>query len=490
MDLKGHIKNLFDVILYFIILPFSAVSFVVTPLTNDSRIFLAAASIADAYYPLPYGFDAAYEVKPVMNRILNWVLYKVANAFVPFEDNFYSQFGIVVKITALVILVLCCWYISRKIVFPYGFPFLFLAFVCQANFGILMSEWFSVLFSLVAISLCMDGSRSHTFLAGVLMVCVGLLKSITSLMLIPVICAVWLIRKKIDLPAMISGCVVASLAFLVMCLTFWPYSIGDMLMSRLIAHVGMYDLTTVFSWFWITQSGLGFPVAMLTYSPIIIVGAVAAGIVSIKFIARSDWKSLALFFLMWLVPTAIVLTQSEFIVYHYLVLMLPSIVSVAMLTKPELFIPVAMAGIFIGFLLINCMFGSFTVYEYTFWNQKEMNADSLNSQFDLIGQSSILYLDPGDAPYYFHANSSCHYITPMPVERSTPKWDLSYLPQYKETYSCIMDYEGKYIVSDLKDKRQYFGEGILKNESIMQKISSEYDEVGSESWTIYKRKES
>lgn len=490
MDLKGYMRVCFDSLLYFIILPFSALSFVITPLTNDSRIFIAASAIADTYYPLPYGFDAAYEVKPVMNRILNWVLYKVANTIVPFVDNHYIQFGVVVKLTALIILVLCCWYISRRIIFPYGFPFLFLSFVCQANFGILMSEWFSVLFSLVAVSLCMEERRECKFLAGVLMVCVGLLKSITSLMLIPVICAVWLVRKKVDLPTVISGCVVASSAFLVMCLTFWPYSIGDMLMSRLIAHVGMYDLTTVFSWFWITQSGLGFPVAMLTYSPIIIVGIIAAWIVSIKLSSKSDWKSLVIFLVMWGIPTAIVLIQSEFIVYHYLVLMFPSLISVAILAKSELFIRVSMSGMFAGFILINCMFGSFTVYEYTFWNQKEMNADSLNSQFDLIGQPSILYLDPGDAPYYFHSNSSCHYITPMPVERSTKKWDISYLPQYKETYACIMDYRGEYIVSDLKNKRQYFGEGILTNESIMQKISTEYNEVGSESWTIYKRKES
>src|SRR5271157_1647430 len=159
-------KRGFDAVLYYIILPFTAMSFVLCRLTNDTRIFIAAEAIADTYYHLPYGWDAAYEVKPIGNRILNWVLYKEANAVVSFADNNYFWFGVMVKLTALVILIACCWYISTKIIFPYGFPFLFIAFACQANFGIMMAEWFAVLFSLVAVALCMEESKPHTFLAG------------------------------------------------------------------------------------------------------------------------------------------------------------------------------------------------------------------------------------------------------------------------------------------------------------------------------------
>jgi len=100
----------------------------------------------------------------------------------------------------------------------------------------------------------------------------------------------------------------------------------------------------------------------------------------------------------------------------------------------------------------------------------------------------LLYLDPGDAVYYFHSNSSCHYITPMPVERNKPGWDLTYLPQYKETYSCIVEYQGKYIISDIKNKSQYFGAGILNNKTIMDMIERNYTKVESQSWDIYQKK--
>ena len=66
---KDWVKKIFDFILYFMVIPYVAISFCLTRLTNDSRIFLGVEAIADNYYSLPYGFDAAYEVKPVGNRI-------------------------------------------------------------------------------------------------------------------------------------------------------------------------------------------------------------------------------------------------------------------------------------------------------------------------------------------------------------------------------------------------------------------------------------
>lgn len=480
MDLERLLSSL----LYYLVLPFAAISFVLTPLTNDTRIFIGAAAIADNYYPLPYGWDAAYEVKPIMNRIVNWILYKAANTVVPMASNHYTEFGWIVKLTALIILIACVWYVSRKISFPYAFPFLFLSFVCMANFGILMSEWFAVMFSLVAVAMCTEGKVHYTFGAGVLMVCVGLLKSITSLMLIPVVCAVWLLNKKLDTYHLLTGCVVASCVFGMLCLTVWPYSIGDMLMSRLVAHVGMYDYTTILSWFWLTQDGRGFPQTMVYHLPIILIGIIAAIPVVAKY--HDDYKKMGMFAAMWLIPIGIVLVQSEFIIYHYIVLVFPAIISVV-LFRNQKFIVAAIIGLLISFILVNCMFGSFTVYEYTFWEQKEQNADSILELKDIALQPSLLYLDPGDAPYYFHANSSCHYITPMPVERNKPGWDLTYLPQYTETYNCIVTYQGKYIISDLKDKKQYFGEGILKNKTIMDMIERNYTKIDSQSWDIYKK---
>jgi len=494
------IKEILDLFLYFLLLPLVSISFILTPSTNDSRIFLGAGAIADKYYSLPYGWDAAYEVKPIMNRILNWGLYKVANVFVPFEQNHYTEFGIAIKVLALIILILCCWYISKKISFPYSFPIIYLCFICQANFGIIMSEWFAVLFSLVAVALCMEEREEYTFAAGVVMVGVGLLKSITSLVLIPVICAVWLLNKKLRIGFLLSGCLVASCTFFIACMTIFPYSINDMLMSRLIAHVGMYDFTTLIQWFFLTQTRMSLPVTMMMYIPGVIAGGLASVFVLANYSKFDGFKKVGVLCLMWLIPINIVLIQSEFVVYHYIVMLFPAIISMALLFRNGGKKVGALMIIFLlimipGYVMINSSMGLFTTYEYTFWHQKERNADEINSQFNLTNQSTLLYLDPGDAPFYFHANSSCHYITPMPIERSTDRWNISHLPQYSETYNCILNYQGEYIVGYIRNPStshelslNYFGEGISIRKDIINKIDTEYELVSDKSWEIYKKR--
>lgn len=491
MDLKKAL----DAILYFVCIPYVAISFVLCKLTNDTRIFIGVEAIADNYYPLPYGWDAAYEVKPIGNRMLNWVLYKVADFFVPFETNQYDHFGIAVRITALIILIFCCWYISKRIQFPYAFPILFLSFACQASFGVLMSEWFAVLFSLVAIAMCMEKDSRWLYVAGALCICIGLLKSITLLMVIPILCAVYLLGKDIDLKKFAVGYFAAGISFLILCFTIWPYSIGDMLMSRLVAHVGMYDPLTLMQWFWMTQARSNLPTVLSMYVPALVVAAVIAVLVFVGYYAKSRWKNIAAFLVMWGVPTIIVLVQSEFIIYHYIVLLLPAIVSMILFARMWTVawtkaVWGCFAFILISYIFINSAAGSFTEFEYTFWHQKEINANIINEQFNLTNQSELLYLDPGDAPYYFHANSSCHYIAPMPVERSTERWNMTDLPQYSDTMNCILSYQGEYIVSDIDNGfvTGFFGEGIRIRKEITDMISRNYSKVESKSWTIYKKR--
>ena len=62
--------------------------FCIIPLTNDARIYLGVEHIAANYYPFPQGIDLAWEIKPIFNRVINFVLYKIATLFVPFEDHF------------------------------------------------------------------------------------------------------------------------------------------------------------------------------------------------------------------------------------------------------------------------------------------------------------------------------------------------------------------------------------------------------------------
>jgi hypothetical protein len=326
-------SRIFDLILYYLCLPLAGLSFILIPLTNDSRIFLSSEAIADRFYAIPYGWDAAYEVKPIGNRILNWVFYKVANFFVPFTTNHYTEFGWAVKATALLVLIICCWYIASRITFPYAFPFLFLVFVCMGNFGIMMSEWFAVLFSLVAVALFFEWNENWQVAAGALCFAIALLKSITVLMVIPTVYGALLLGAAIDWRRAIAGYLAAGFLFLALCLTVWPYSIMDMLMSRYIAHVGHYNWQTIFAWFWITQDDTSLARVLPYYLPGLLVGIIIGIFVFFHYWGKADWRSLGLFTLMWAVPVGIVLIQSEFIIYHYLVMLLPGVVSVMLFMR-------------------------------------------------------------------------------------------------------------------------------------------------------------
>ena len=509
-------KKLFDRILWYFIIPFTALSFITVKLTNDTRIFIGVEAIADRFYSFPYGWDSAYEVKPIGNRIWNWIFYKFADFFSPMILNHYTEFGWFIKGLALIILIVCCYYISKKIVFPYAFPILFISFACEANFGLLMSEWWGALFSLVAVAMVIGAKPSDNplsgyvgkgsywkdtlrenglpFLAGIFFIFIGLLKGITILLIIPTVCAVYLLGYKIKWVPAIVGFLSGGFAFISCCFAIWPYAISDILLSRLVAHVGQYDPITLIYWFWITQARTNLPMVMGVYLPAVLIGAFAGLWGLLHYCSKGKYKQAFLFSAMWLCPIVMIFIQSEFIVYHYCVLLVPSIISIVILLKtikPKWQTALVIIGlIFAGYLVINSAIGSYSIYEYTFWHQKEIDADTINAQFDLINQTSILYLDPGDAPYYFQSNSSCRYIAPMPVERSTPEWNITYTDAFKEDYACILAYQGDYIVADISSHQDigYFGEGIADRKSIMDMIANNYTKVSDNSWAIYERK--
>lgn len=146
----------------------------------------------------------------------------------------------------------------------------------------------------------------------------------------------------------------------------------------------------------------------------------------------------------------------------------------------------------ICFAVLHSPSGIVTSYEIAFWGNKEPHADIINSQFHLDDEPSLLYLEPGDAPYFFRANSSCRYICPLPVQRDAPGWDLSGNADYKEEYDCIMGYTGRYIVFDAGNHydgvTDWFNDNYTHRIPITTKINDEYRLVYSGSWRVFERK--
>jgi hypothetical protein len=143
-------------------------------------------------------------------------------------------------------------------------------------------------------------------------------------------------------------------------------------------------------------------------------------------------------------------------------------------------------------------------YERTFWGDNERYATAAFEKLpDLRNQHSILYLDPGSAPFYFFANSSCRYIAPLVVQRNIVKWNVTNLPEYWEEYNCIMAYQGEYIITDnggwfgVPNQTTRFQIGTQEEITsvtedrvhIWDMIHRNYTKVYTMAWDIYKRKE-
>jgi len=146
-------------------------------------------------------------------------------------------------------------------------------------------------------------------------------------------------------------------------------------------------------------------------------------------------------------------------------------------------------------LIWGCLhqpYGAMTAYEITFWGEKEPQADAINALYHLDREPSLLYLDPGDAPYFFRANSSCRYICPLPVQRDAVDWNVNWTAAYREEYDCIMAYDGRYIVFDAGNHydgvTDWFSESYVDRVPLMEKIHSEYRLVWNGSWRIYQKR--
>lgn len=153
-------------------------------------------------------------------------------------------------------------------------------------------------------------------------------------------------------------------------------------------------------------------------------------------------------------------------------------------------IPAIILAVFVLYLVEFSFFGNYTNYESTFYGTRYEDATAINAKYHLDQQPSVLYLEPGDAPYFIHANSSCRYIAALLISRYRDNWNLSNLPQYWDSYNCAATYQGKYIVMELgnNDNLDWLGEHQQVRQPLMHIIWNNYTVVYAKSWRILEKK--
>src|SRR5512138_587157 len=154
------------------------------------------------------------------------------------------------------------------------------------------------------------------------------------------------------------------------------------------------------------------------------------------------------------------------------------------------FIPAILVIIFVYYLAVFSCVGSFSTYETQFYGPRMEDAQYLNEKYRLDQQPALLYLEPGDAPYFIHANSSCRYIAGLLLSRHRDNWNLSNLQQYRDYESCILNYQGDYIIAELGGDTgmDWIGERQAVHKELMQQLFSNYTVIEKRSWRLLVRK--
>lgn len=478
IDIKLLIKKYMEHIITLIVLFPVSLSFVLNPLTNDARIYQGVARLTDYFGTFPSNINNAWEIKPIANRGLNYIFYKLASIYTTFGSYEYE---ILIKIFSLILVLSICYYFSTKFNNKYLFLLMGVSFLSPLNFTLLQAEWWASLLAFLSITLFISDKHRNHYLSGAIVTIIFLFKGITLLLILPIIGTIYLLKKDwlVRLEYGLGGSINAVL--FILSASFFKDVIPDLLLSAQIAHVGMIDIQSLLSYF------LANTIVTLFHIPVIICGLVALSSLFIYYMSKREINKVVVIILMWLTTISIVVIQSEFFIYHYMVLIVPSIITIILIDtlKYENIIKISVLIMMVLFLLVTSHWSMGMQVENKFWEEKNSESvNILNNFSDIKYQDSILYLDPGDAPYYFQSNSSCRYICPLPFQRNSDTWDMSNTSAYKETYNCIMNYTGKYIITDAGN---WSVRNTSDNKKVQNKLTTQYKKVYNKGWNIYER---
>lgn len=473
MDLQKQAENSLEYIISLLILIPVSLVFIFKEFSNDARTYQGVARLSDYFGSFPTNIDLAYESKPIANRMLNYILYKVSSTFTTFGSPEYEM---LVKIISVICVLVICYYFSTKINIKYTFLISSLAFLTPLNFTTLVPDWWSPLFALLAISLFLTDKPRNHYVAGMIITIICLLKGPTILLVIPIACSLYLLNKQDWLKRLSRGALSSFLFLLAIIVCgFFNNIIPDMLILGSYGHLGSYNIPEIV---------LGFTrilVPTFLFIPILITGFISAIILYFNFIKVRQFKKLIIFGIMWISIIFYVCIQNMFFPYHYMSLVLPSLLSIILLT--ETLIKKFIMIIIIVFISLTLLGLIMNVEEGT--GNSFIAKNAMLNLTDLSHQTDILYLETGSAPYYFERNTSCRFIQSLPFQMNSETWDITNTPQYKENFKCIMDYQNKYIIID----EIWFKQNTTDNKKVMEKINSNYTLVWTDGWSIYQKRE-
>jgi len=480
--------------LFAVLAGIASLEYVKHPFTNDVAIFQGVAFVADKYYSFPQNIDLVWEAKPLGNRLLNYLILKAAENIAPFQEQ--VAFAIAAKFIVLLLVILLAWYFATIIGGEYTFWLVFFSFITCLNFCVMQAEYYAVMLSLLTIALIVSQNRYAQCLAGAVIFFIAMIKGITLFLFVPVLCGAYLLQKSKQSAVVNVFCGFCAMGVLVVIaqLTIWKHMLPDLLLAPLITGVGRWPVTDTIQIF-ILQSFM-----VLYYIPVLLPAVFGAILLLVsKTFGRNEKVA---FVLMWLTPAVMVLIHSENFAYQFFIFVIPVVVTLviclrklegATLSSPKKariassIATVVVLWMFFALMVLNSWNGIMPGAEENVYRLQQKNAAEINRLYDLPNQSSILYLDAGAGPYYFMANSTSRYLCPLPLQRSSPDWNLRGNYAVEQIYSDALAYEGEYIIGDgAFGYPDWLHLQYDDRKELREKLENEYVVVWNQSWIIYK----
>ena len=470
MKLTEKQTDLYFIVLSLITLPAVIYSYLKVIFFNDLYILLGSAVSADGFGFFPSNIDIAWETRPIGNRLLFYVLYKIGSPW--YGDDF--AFRMAVKVAVAVCILIICWYFALQVNKYISTPNKYAVFLLTALslftlhlIILLTTEFFAVLFALLTIALLLDTKKYTPYLAGCLMFFIITLKFVT-VVFIPMAIIAWiLLSNDINKPKIyrsVVGFICYCVAFIVMCGVWFKNFIPDLFLALMLhGRVSSVSLTTNLYQSFI--SGIDIWVVI----PVLSVGGITGVLVLYDYLTTNKKTFGLLFISMWLCTGISLVIQAEWVTYHYTGLVLPSIISVILFTATNYkkHTTVVSTCILIALLVIfgfTCSIWTNTNGNY--WDYKIKDTELMQTKFNITNQTAMLYLDVGISNYFIGVQNACRETYPLIIQRGYGL-GLSNTTAYINAKECIMNYNGDYLIYD----------GSITDPEIKTKLNNEYIKV-------------
>ncbi len=462
-------------------------SFLTTPLTGDFMVFWAyARQVHDSMLNGLAAIVDIWELKGMLFRIIVYCDYLLTTIFI--NDYgllcmfIYKLFGLIVFLFLLYlsILFIPCKYMDksyRRIAFfVTSILLLTVHFACH-----LQPEMWGVLFLILAFSLYLHDSIWHKVIAAIVFSSSFYLKSPIPLLGGTLFFGIILIKKKTlkesfkELIPFALTSAVFLIFFMFLVRTFYPQEITD------IWDASYYQQTLFHSggfWGSFKQFLKRFFIYGIFNNITCVLGlASTIWLLCIQY-KKKEYMNSVYLILLWIFPMIYIILSNKFFVYHYYLLIFPTIITLFLLfqeikktiTLDKLFlVPV---GLYLCFFIILLSAVAPINIERKInyadmWKRNKIEKNIyVGCQLD---SDEVLYLDAGLGAFIFTNKSYLRYFYPLPLQRIGDKDSFAKTKTYKDVKEKVMKYNGKYITLDDK---WFFWRG---HEDIKQKISNEYE---------------